>query len=372
MKKFLIGALQIGVILLFLVAAFIFSRAPSIEDVQSELGESSVASDRALFVSVIRPEVNHSSLKINTTGTVEARNTVSLTTEVSGRVTWVAESLREGSSFSNHEKLLTLDPAEFELAVAQAEANLESANANLELRLAESQAGKENWALVNSDEEVPELVARSPQIAQSRANISTAQANLEIAKLQLSRTSFSLPFDGKVLDTDVGPGQFLTKGQPFGLVYDTDSLEVRVNVSEEELLLVKPANGRDAIVIMGEFEYDARVERSSSSVDRRNRTNTLYLSLKSSNELLPGHFVDVVILGRNATDSFRLPDSAERANSRIWIVRNSKLEHLPLQIIMREGREIIVSAFDYGDGIVVGTLNNVESGMRVVANNVEL
>ncbi|MCY3885083.1 MAG: efflux RND transporter periplasmic adaptor subunit [Gammaproteobacteria bacterium] len=369
MKKFLLGAMQIGLILLFLVVAFVFSRAPSIEDFQSEMDESASSTTSSIRVSVVRPESNPENLLVDTTGTVEARNTVSLTSQVSGQVVWVSENLRDGSSFDRDEELLRIDPHEFELAVAQAEANLDSANANLELRLAESKAGKENWEIMNGSDEVPELVARTPQIAQSRASISTAEANLEIAKLQLSRTSVSLPFNGKILTADVGPGQFLTRGQPFGLAYDSNSLELRVNVSENEMLLLKPAKGRTATVLMGGRKFEAQVERTSSSVDSRNRTTTLYLTFQSSHELVPGHFVDVLIYGRETIESYRLPETVEQTQSSIWIVRNDELELQTLQVIAREGNEIIVSAFDYGDGIVVGALNNAEPGTNVVVNN---
>ena len=369
MKKFLIAVVQIGLILLLLAVAFVFSRAPSIDDIESELDASATNPQSLLFVSVVRPEINSSSLLVETTGTVESRNSVSMATQVAGRVVWISEDLRNGGSFDAGQELLRIDPSEFELAVAQAEANLEVANANLELRLAESQAAKENWEIMHGGEDVPDLVAKVPQISQSRANISTAKASLETAKLQLSRTSFSLPFDGKVLTTDAGVGQFLSKGQVFGLTYDANSLEVRVDISENEIRLLNPAKGRGAGVLMGGTRYDAFVERTSSSVDRRSRTTTLYLTFRSPHDLLPGHFVDVQIAGREATESYRLPETVEQAQSSLWIIRDDKLERYDPEIIARTGREIVVSAFDFGDGIVVGTLNNVHSGMQVVATN---
>lgn len=369
MKKFLIAVVQIGLILLFLALAFVYSRAPSIDDIESGLDDSASNTDSSLFVTVVRPEANSTSLTVETTGTVEARNSVSMATQVAGLVVWISPDLRDGGTFEEGQELLRIDSSEFELAVAQAEANLEVANANLELRLAEGQVGKENWEIMHGGEEVPELVAKLPQISQSRANISTAKASLETAKLQLSKTTFSLPFDGKVLTTDVGPGQFLTKGQAFGLTYEMDSLEVRVDISESEVHLLDPAKGRVATVLMGGTKFNAVVERTSSSVDRRSRTTTLYLTFQSPNNLLPGHFVDVRIVGREATECYRLPDTVEQAQSTLWVVRDNKLELYDPEIIAREGREILVSAFDYGDGIVVGTLNNVQPGMQVVTSN---
>lgn len=370
MKKVLIGLVQVVVILFLLVLAFLFSRAPSLQDIQSDSGVVASNSDGVVSVAVFKPQSKPSQLFVDSTGTVRTRSVVPLASEVSGRVIWVSDALRTGGSIAKDEELLRIDPTDFELALDQAEANLQTAKANLELREAESQASKENWQIMHPGAEVPTLVARVPQINQSRASIAAADASLAIAKLRLSRTSYSLPFDGKVLATDVAVGQLLTQGQPFGTAYDSSSLEVEVNLAASDIRLLEPVVDRPARVIWGDDTLDATVVRTSASVNIRTRTTSLYLSINSASPLLPGHFVDVRIFGSLDDNTYRLPETVEQSQSMVWVVREGTLERTEVQVIAREGNELIVSKFDYGEGIVVGSPRNAYSGMPVtIATN---
>lgn len=368
MKKILVGLAQVVVIFLLLVLAFVFSRAPNLQEIQSDSAVVASNTESVLSVAVVKPQAITSQLFIDSTGTAKTSSIVPMATQVSGQVVWISDSLRTGGSFAKDEELLRIDATDFELALDQAEANLQTAKANLELREAERLAGEENWQIMNPGKEVPTLVARVPQINQSRASIAAADASLAIAKLRLSRTSYSLPFDGKVLATDVGVGQLLTQGQSFGSAYDTASLEVEVNVAESEMRLLEPVVGRAARISRSRDSFDAVVDRISASIDIRTRTTTLYISVDSNSPLLPGHFVDVRIFGRLDDDTFRLPESVEQSRSTFWIVKEGKLESVEVRIIAREGNELVVPAFDYGEGIVVGSPRNAYSGMPVTVS----
>ena len=366
MKNVIFGIVQIILIILFLGLVYHFSRAPSVEQLQSEesdVGQSEL-SVRSVFV--IQPEAETRQLSLDTTGSVVARNIVPLLSQVTGSVAWISPSLREGGMFRRDEPLLRIDPTDFELVVAQAKASLEVAQSNLELREAESLAARENWSLLNSDE-VPDLVAKLPHINQANANISVAQAQLAIAELELARTEFSLPFDGRVLSSQIGVGQWVTKGQAFGSSYDLSSLEVEVPVSGNEVELLSPVTNRDAVVVANDFEFPAVVDRMSASVDLRSRASSLFITFPTLQlALVPGNFVSVTVYGREQSNVYQIPELAEQANSTLWIVREGVLERVTPQIIDRKDNVLTTVAFDYGDGIVVGSLIGVYPGMRVV------
>ncbi|MYF02994.1 MAG: efflux RND transporter periplasmic adaptor subunit, partial [Gammaproteobacteria bacterium] len=263
------------------------------------------------------------------------------------------------------ETLLRIDSADTELLVAQAEANLLVAKANLELREAESQAARENWTLLH-DGDVPDLVAKLPQINQAKANVAVANAQLSAAKLDLARTEFSLPFDGRVLSSQIGVGQWVSKGQAFGTSFDLSSLEVEVPISGTELNLLSPVTERDALVFVNGLEIPATVDRMSASADLRSRASSLYLVFPMlSTPLVPGNFVSVKVFGREQSNVYRIPDIAEQANSTLWIVRDGLLERITPQIIERSDEELTIIAFDYGDGIVIGSLVGVYPGQKV-------
>ena len=365
MKNVIFGIIQIIVIVLFLGAVYYFSRAPTVEEIQSEESNIGQADLSVRSVFVIRHDVETRQLSLESTGSVVARNIVPLIPQVAGTVAWVSPNLRTGGSFQKDEVLLRIDSTDAELLVAQADANLLVAQANLELRKAESQAARENWTLLH-DGDVPDLVAKLPQISQAEANIAVANAQLSAAKLELARTEFSLPFDGRVLSSQIGVGQWVSKGQPFGTSFDLSSLEVEVPISSAELSLLAPVAERDALVFVNETELTAVVDRISASADLRSRASSLYLEFPElSTPLVPGNFVSVRVFGREQSNVYHIPEIAEQANSTLWIVRDGLLERVTPQIIERRDDELTIVAFDYGDGIVIGSLVGVYPGQKV-------
>lgn len=365
MRNVISGIVQIIVIVLFLGAVFIFSRPPTVEEIQSEESNIGQADLSVRSVLVMRPDIETQRLSLESTGSVVARNIVPLIPQVTGTVLWVSPNLRTGGTFQKNEVLLKIDPADAELLIAQAEANLLVAQANLELREAESQAARENWTLLHEGE-VPDLVAKLPQINQAKANIAVANAQLSAAKLDLARTDFSLPFDGRVLASQIGVGQWVSRGQAIGTSFDLNSLEVEVPISGTEQNLLSPVTERDALVFANDEEIPAFVDRMSASADLRSRASSLYLSFPAIPEsLVPGNFVSVTVYGREQSNVYRIPEIAEQANSTLWIVRAGLLERVTPQIIERRDEELTIVAFDYGDGIVIGSLVGVYPGQKV-------
>ena len=365
MRNVIFGTIQIIVIVLFLGAVYYLSRAPTVEQIQSQESKVGQADLSIQSVFVIRPEAETRQLSLESTGSVVARNVVPLIPQVAGTVAWVSPNLRTGGTFQKNETLLRIDPTDSELLVAQAEANLLVAKANLELREAESHAARENWTLLH-DGDVPDLVAKLPQIGQAKANIAVADSQLSAAKLDLARTEFSLPFDGRVLSSQIGVGQWVSRGQAFGSAFDLNSLEVEVPISGSELNLLSPVKERAALVFVNNVEIPASVDRMSASVDLRSRASSLFLTFPSLPlSLVPGNFVSVTVYGREQSNVYRIPEIAEQENSTLWIVRDGLLERVTAQIIDRKNEELTVVAFDFGLGIVVGSLVGVYPGQRV-------
>ena len=364
-----IGYLQIATITILVGVAFYYSQAPSEEEALENSGIkiAELESNEPLYVSAVELKAKENSVEVRGTGSIVVRNSVDLVTQVSGRVIWVAESFREGGKFSANERLLQIDPRDFELALAQAEADLLSAQSDYELAKAQSEAAISNYAILNPDAEVPPLVAKTPQLEQSKARIASALAREQIAELELERTHYSLPFGGRVVESQAELGQLLNRGQKFGEAFDLKSIEALVPISPDDLAIIQPAVGRQARINAGELELTASVARVSPNLDERTRFAKLYLSLENPNYLFPGSFIDIVIIGPSLEDTVLLPDAAEQINETVWTISNGKLKKAQPKFINRKISGIIVEKFDLGEGVVLGTVPGAKEGMAVTA-----
>ena len=361
------GVLQIAAIVLITLIAIYYSQAPSEEEAMENIGikVGKPSGDSTPYVSIAMPKATENAIEVRGTGSIVVRNSVDLVTEVTGRVIWVAPSFRRGGSFKANERLLQIDPKDFQLALAQANADKLSAESNYQLTKAQSEAAISNYAILNPGVEVPPLVAKTPQLEQAQAQIAAASAREEIAQLDLSRTNFSLPFNGRVVDSQAEIGQLLNRGQRFGEAFDIESVEASVPISPKDLEKLKPAVGRTAQVSLGNTTLQATVARVSPNLDERTRFAQLYLKLEGTANLYPGSFIDVVVNGPTLKNTILLPESAEQINESIWIVKNETLTKVTPNFINRQVQGIITDNFEIEDGIVLGTVPGAKEGMSV-------
>ena len=300
-RRGLTGILQIVAVVAAVGMAVAYSQDDTVTQVAPPSSYAPGA-DRAVAAPLARvmlPQRQQTQISLAATGTIEVRNTVSLAPQIGGQVIAVAESMRVGGRFEADEVLFSIDPRDYELALAQAEATLAGAQARLELRQAESDAAKENYALLHGDAEVPPLVAKIPQIEQSKADVASAAALVARAELDLSRTEFSLPFSGRIKSSSISVGQLLSPGQAAGEVFADDAIEVAVPVADDELAALEPVIGRSAEIRSGGQTYSAVVERRAAILDDRTRFARLYLRLDGDAQLPPGTFVDVTLSHRS-------------------------------------------------------------------------
>lgn len=358
----LVGGLQILGILGLTTLAIIFARSDGNGTRTASFPPPSQAGD--LSVRVIQPPASASTISLSASGSVAARTYVELMPQVSGRIVELSSSMKAGGSFAANESLLRIDPSDFQLQVDQAQADIQIASANLMLQQARSDAAKKNYAIVNPGAEVPTLVALLPQIAQAEAQLAAARARLEVAELSLSRTNFSLPFAGRITESSADLGQMLTSGKSFGQAYSLNSVEVAIPISPSDLVYLEPAEGRRVLISYAGQELEGRIERVSSEFDQRSRFARLYVPMNAYPEVQPGFFVETTLIGPEVGRGITLPEAAVQPSGNVLYIRDGVLvEHRP-EIRGRNSEGLIIDAFDYADGVVLGAVSDAAVGDR--------
>ncbi|HXG46367.1 MAG TPA: efflux RND transporter periplasmic adaptor subunit, partial [Methylomirabilota bacterium] len=130
-----------------------------------------------------------------------------------------------------------IDPATYERALVQAEAELANAAAALELSQLSFNRAKELFA--------NQLISRSEfdeakaNLSQAEANVKMRQANVERAKVDLSRTTIYAPIDGIVITRRIEVGQTvaasLNAPTLFVIANDLTQMRIEAAVSEADV-----------------------------------------------------------------------------------------------------------------------------------------
>ena len=200
--------------------------------------EPSVPKDTAspmVSVMVVNPKVH--ALSVETQGTVRPLREINLVSQVGGRVEQVSPRFAEGGFFAAGEALVKVEDIDYQFVIARAESQV----AEAQQRVAEEkgralQAGRE-WRDLGS-EQGNSLFLRKPQVAAAEALLKASEADLEAARLDLSRTSISAPFNGRISEKYVDIGQFVSPGTAIAMVYDTDVVQVRLPLTDRQVALL--------------------------------------------------------------------------------------------------------------------------------------
>ena len=343
-----VGLAQLALILLAVVVALYFARAPD----RVERGPIAGPAQAKPVVTVVRPAPTEHAVTVSLTGAVTLERKTRVVSEVVGRVVWVSPKFSNGGSIPANEVFVRIDPAEYEIGVEAAKMAVAEAEAVLG---AETRGG--------------------PGEAVARARLGKARAALALAELRLARTEISLPYASRVVSSDleigdlVGPADEVGRESRLGVVYRPGAVQVRVPIERRDLAALAPAVGRLARVRAAGATYEARVVRVASVVAPRTRLSGLYLRFADGTGAdalpAPGSFAQVEIVGPTRDGVYVLPESAARERDRVWAVKDGALAALAPSTVAHSAAGWVVEAFDAGDGVVVGALPAAREGLEV-------
>ena len=157
-------------------------------------------------VTVAKPRVQKLVEWTEFTGRFEAEQLVDVRARVSGYLATI--DFEDGQIVEKGQSLFLIDPRPFEAALARAQADLASAQAQVELaklqfdRVAKL-VGSPAFAQTNYDQRLQERQA-------AEASVGAAQAAVEQARLNLEYTQISAPFGGRISDRRADIGNLVT------------------------------------------------------------------------------------------------------------------------------------------------------------------
>ena len=367
------------VVALILVVGFVSASRLSLKREAPERSETAVY---APLVRTIVTERTTHPVEVHGNGSLQARTRIELVPQVGGVVLEIHSGLRDGGRFRAGEVLMCIEATDYELAIARAEAEIASAQSSVATTEAESESAVAEWEQARPGEEVPPLVRLEPQLLNAKARVQTLEAQLAQARLNLSRTKVSLPFDGRVVSVSVDVGEVVAPNQGVAVVYATDVFEVAVPLRTEELIWLTLPDGTpgsigSAAIVhgmgpSGEVEVEAHIARMYGELDPISRmarvvveVNANELAPEIARQLMPGTFVDVTLEGSTLENVVDLPRSAIREAGQVWVVEEGLLRFVKPKIVYQGNGSVLVKGIEPNTLIVVSNLDVVTDGMQV-------
>lgn len=316
-------------------------------------------------------------------GVVRARDEITLSAQVAGRVARVADDFEDGAFFSEGALLLELEADDSRIAVAMAEARVQSTEAAA--RLAELAANRDATMLRNLLLPAAQAEVSAATLTQARAEAATAAAQLERARHDLERTRVRAPFAGAVRRRMVGTGQWVSPGTALGSLFAVDAVEVRLPVSAAALAFLdlpgeriglsgtetKPAQEvvlQDSLATLPGLRWLGRVVRGEQALDADTLERFVIVRVddpfgldSGRSSLRPGQPVIGILPGRVLTNVFALPRAAVRELDRVNLVDPDRLTLSTRRItpLWSDAEHIVVRDPAIQDGTLLATTHLV-------------
>lgn len=278
----ILAALAGGLALILAMAWFAGLFEPTIEPGRTAgpLGEPQAGGRSVEVIQRSRPRIE------TATGTVRA----GYETLISARITATVEEapIRGGAEVAADQLLFRLDAREAEARVAQAQESMAAARARAEdaRRTAERMIALEERGAVS----VSERDAAEAALAVAEADLQRAADALDEARTARSYSTIRAPFDARLVDRFVDPGDTVMPGTPMARLYDPDRLRLEANVRESLAELLRSLDHLDVRIDALDRTVRGRIEEIVPSSDPGSRTFVVKVGLSADPSLFPGMF----------------------------------------------------------------------------------
>jgi RND family efflux transporter MFP subunit len=379
------------------------------------------ADERAHAVRVIEAQALDLTPTAEGYGPVRPAKVWKAVAQVAGRIIEVHPRLRDGEILAAGTELLRIDPIDYELALAQAEAELaelvvEEENVRASLEIEERNRGL-------ADQELERLRALSRQRTVSDSDVDQAEraalttrgavqtlknkltliptqrrlleSQAARAERDLERTRIRAPFDLRIANLEVEAEQYVGVGQTLFEGDAVDRVEMDIQVPlfalrrlfvDRPALVVEPTRiseqlpaviGLDPLVRLDlgdtTAEWDADFVRIDDQVDPQTRTIGVVVAVdRPFEKIIPGirpplskgMFVEVILRGRSFGERVLVPRSALRNGTVYLIDEDERLRLQPVEVLFSQDDWVVIAeGISPGDRVVLSDLVPAVPGM---------
>jgi membrane fusion protein, multidrug efflux system len=359
------------------IAPFLFALAAACGHKDEAAQRAAQAGERVIPVSVAKVQQKDFPVFLDGLGTVTAYNTVTVRSQVDGRLNQVL--FREGQAVKKGEVLAQIDPRPFEIqlhtgegALARDQAQLLAATKNL--ARFEDLAKRKLIAVQQADDQRAVVGQFEGAVRIDRASIETARLNLTYARI-------TSPIDGIAGIRNVDPGNLVHANDTTGIVTvaQLDPIAV-IFTLPQDILPQLAGEFRQGALEVRVLARDGNAELGRGKlevIDNAINPTTATLRLKAvlpnpQHALWPNQFVKARLLLNTRTGAIVMPLAAVQRGpdgAFAYVVQNDQtVQPRPVQIDLQQGEEAVVGkGVNVGDTVVTEGQNQLRPGSKVAA-----
>ena len=353
------------------LAVIIFSGIQSRLNAEKKL-EGTVKSSAIPVVTVVHPEATSKAQEIELPGTTQAFTEAPIYARTSGYLK--AWYLDIGAPAKRGQLLAEIETPELDQQLEQAENDLKTAQANLQL----AQITMNRWVYLqksnviskqDTDQAVSDFNAKQSTAQAAEANVHRLQ------KLQEFEHVYA-PFDGVITARDTDIGALVQSGDSPGqkeLFHLAAIDKLRVYISVPEVYAASVKSGDSVSLTLDEFpgeKFTGTIVRNSNSIDLTSRTLNVEVDVDNpTGRLLPGAYAFVHFKIPGTAGAVTIPTNTllfRAEGLRVAVVENGEVKLVPITIGHDYGSTVeVTSNLTAKDAVIADPSDSIMDGSRV-------
>jgi membrane fusion protein (multidrug efflux system) len=317
-------------------------------------------------VSVISVQPTSVPMSVEAVAQTEGASEVEVRPRVGGII--LKKLFEEGAQVKAGQVMFEIDPAPFQIALAQARAQAVGQGARITQTSRESSRLKDLLATESISQREYDNATSDASISQ--AGMMQAQANIKEAELNLSYTRVTAPVSGMAGRFQFSEGALVTAGTSLlTTIVQVSPIWVRFSLSDGELATLgghmNSSMASEVSLIMpdgSEYGQKGKLNFMSSQINPNLGTQELRATFENKDKnLMPGQFVRARVTTGTREDVFLVPQTAVLTGDqgKFVFVANEKNEAMPRPIAVAEwhGKDwIVTEGLKANDKVIVDNL----------------
>ncbi|OTG92485.1 multidrug transporter subunit MdtA [Acinetobacter sp. ANC 4654] len=327
-------------------------------------------------VRVVAVERRDLSVELKAIGTVIPAHTVNVQSQVSGTLQRIY--FQEGHLVSKGQLLAQIDPAPFQVELAQAQGTQQQNLA--QLRNAETELARYQLLFKQDSIAKQQVEQQQALVSQLKGQIQANQAQVDAAKLQLSYTKIYSPIAGRVGFKQKDAGNLIQANEEAGLVTVTQvhPIYVQFAVAENYLDTLRTAAGKGQKVQVSAWdkaEQKLLALGQVQALDNQIDLNTGTLKLKAvfdnrDDALFPNQFVNIRLNAQTIQDAVSIPNDAIQHGAKgtyVYVINTqNKAEIRMLKLgVTSQGQTEILAGLNGTERVVLEGIDRLSDGQEV-------
>ncbi len=247
---------------------------------------------------------------ITTTGNIIANESVSLQSEISGKIDTIL--FKEGKPVKKGDLLV--------------EINDDEQQAQLKKLQFQQKLAKEKEYRLRKQLQIQSVSQQAYDEALNSLNM--IEADIQLVQAQIAKTEIRAPFDGIVGLKNVSEGAYITPNTPVATIVSMNPIKIDFSVPEKYASQIGAGDAFTFTIQKQDKQYSGKIYAIEPRIDPDTRTLKLRgLSPNEKGLIYPGSFAEIELSLNQVDDAIMIPSQAlipDMATQRVYVVKNGK------------------------------------------------